>query len=127
MPLVTDQQMISSQTLTEVTLRITAIDKANKIRTQGQAEACLYIEAPAVHTLRWVFDFRKVRYLYFQDIEGQVHLRRNRFPMLKRVELQFLGAAKKVWNCSALKDVFSEYENLDFVFSIVSYDMPRES
>jgi hypothetical protein len=48
--------------------------------------------------------------------------------MLKRMEIGFRCAeTQHVWNCSALKHAFEEYDDLEFMFAVPATDGPMPS
>jgi hypothetical protein len=98
-----------------------------EIYVRTLVEVCWFFDAPALHTLRCIFNFwGKEEHVHFRNlVAGSTIIPRNWFPVLKRMEIHFRCAdTQHVWNCSALKRAFEGYDDLEFVFDVPATDGP---
>jgi hypothetical protein len=91
---------------------------------------CAPFDAPALHTLRFTYDFRtNGKHPHFTTLKAdEPTVPRNRFPALKRIKSNFRCAeTQRIWKCSALKHAFAGYDDLEFMFGVPAADGPRPS
>jgi hypothetical protein len=91
---------------------------------------CASFDTPALHTLRSKYDFRtNGKHPHFTTLNAdEPTVPRSRFPALKRIEINFRCAETQcIWNCSALKNAFEGYDDLEFMFGVPAADEPMPS
>jgi hypothetical protein len=116
---------ISSRTLTELTID-DAFKVENEIRTSALVKYCRSLNMPRLVTLRWRIQSINGQHPYLTDLnERDFPISRTQFPVLQQLEIQFQHpAVQQLWNCSALKAAFKEYDDLIFIFPVPTADGP---